>query len=72
LRTIKMLLARPGQLSLDYVNGRRVRYMKPVQLFMIINLIFFFLITNNIFSLTLNNYINYEPFISFNTKAIVA
>jgi uncharacterized protein DUF3667 len=72
LRTVKTLVAKPGQLSLDYISGKRVRYMKPVQLFLVINLIFFFLIMNNIFSIALNNYINYEPFISFNTKTIVA
>ena len=68
-RTLKTLLISPGQLSLDYINGKRVRYMKPVQSFLIINLIFFFFISTNIFSLTLPNYITKNPFINYTTNS---
>ncbi len=74
LRSVKTLITRPGQLSLDYTEGKTVRFMKPLQLFLVINLIFFFLSmhTGNLFSLGLQNYITYRPFTDYNTKAIVA
>lgn len=40
-RTLKLLFFRPGQLSVCYVEGLRVPYMKPFQLFVIANLVFF-------------------------------
>ncbi|MDB5134730.1 MAG: hypothetical protein JWP37_1333 [Mucilaginibacter sp.] len=70
-RTIKILITKPGQLSLDHTEGRRVKYMKPVQLFLVVNLIFFFLTASNIFSLRLQNYISYKPFTNYNTRQLV-
>ena len=58
--SIKTLVKAPGQLSLDYTEGKRVKYMKPVQFFLIVNLIFFVLTINNLYSLSLNNYITYK------------
>lgn len=70
-RTLKSLFIKPGQLSLDYVEGRRTGYMKPIPLFLVINLLFFVLIRSNPFSLNLYNYITFSPFTKFNTVAIV-
>jgi hypothetical protein len=42
LRTLKVLLTKPGQLSSAYFHGGRSRYTKPVTLFIIINIVFFF------------------------------
>jgi hypothetical protein len=70
-RTLKQLVTKPGQLSLDYTHGRRVWYMKPIQLFLVMNLIFFILAFHNMYSLPLNNYITYNPFIRFNTQHII-
>lgn len=41
LRTLKVLLTRPGELSRAYFHGGRSRYTKPLTLFIIINVIFF-------------------------------
>ncbi|CAN5268062.1 hypothetical protein BH09BAC6_BH09BAC6_15260 [soil metagenome] len=71
-RTIKTLIAKPGQLSLDYTEGRRVMYMKPIPFFLLVNILFFLIAGgNNLYSLSLGNYINYQPFTNFNTKHIV-
>ena len=32
---------RPGQLTLEYINGRRVRYIQPLRLYLTFSLIFF-------------------------------
>lgn len=38
-RTLKLLLFRPGQLTLDYLNGRRQRYVLPLRLFITLSVI---------------------------------
>lgn len=42
LRTLKLLLTKPGELSNAFFHGGRSRYTKPLSLFIIINVIFFF------------------------------
>jgi hypothetical protein len=71
LRTVKTLVAKPGQLSLDYSEGIKVRYMRPIQVFLVVNLIYFFFVTGNIFSLQLQTYLNYKTFFDYNTKEII-
>jgi len=71
-RTLKPLFIKPGQLSVDYVEGRQARYMKPIPFFLVVNLLFFVLmVINNPFSLPLYNYTHYAPFTNFNTIALV-
>lgn len=36
-----MVLSKPGLLSKEYVEGRRVNYVRPLQLFFVLNLIYF-------------------------------
>ncbi len=40
-RTLRALVLRPGSLTRDYLAGRRVPYMAPLQLFLVLNLVFF-------------------------------
>lgn len=42
LRTLRLLFTKPGQLSNAYFYGGRSRYTRPLTLFVIINVIFFF------------------------------
>lgn len=44
-RSAWFLVSKPGYLSSEYLQGRRVRYMKPLQLFIFINIIYYFSIT---------------------------
>jgi hypothetical protein len=39
--TVVTLLAHPGKLARDYFDGRGGRYMKPLNLFVLLNLVFF-------------------------------
>lgn len=50
-RSFFALLRRPGLLTAEYLAGRRKRYLKPLQLFVLCNVIFFFA----------------QPFTGFNT-----
>jgi hypothetical protein len=42
---IKLLVTRPGLLAKEYCSGVRVRYAKPLQLFFVINVVFFLLLS---------------------------
>ena len=45
LRTVWLLVSRPGYLSNEYFRGSRVRYVKPLQLFLLFNVIYYFSLT---------------------------
>ncbi|MES1203712.1 MAG: DUF3667 domain-containing protein, partial [Pseudomonadota bacterium] len=54
-RSVKLLLLRPGDLTVAYLSGRRRRYLGPVSLFFFANAVFFAvqsLTHTNIFSST--------------------
>ena len=40
-RTIVPLLIRPGQLTRDYLEGRRARYMPPFRMYLVLSVVFF-------------------------------
>jgi hypothetical protein len=40
-KSLGLLLFRPGRLSLEYIKGRRVRYVQPLRLYLTCSLIFF-------------------------------
>ncbi len=41
LRSFATLIARPGQLTAEYHEGRRARYLRPLQIFILCNAIYF-------------------------------
>lgn len=41
IQTLWLVIRRPGFLSKEYINGIRVKYIKPLQLFFILNLVYF-------------------------------
>lgn len=47
--TLRPLFLRPGQLTVDYVNGRIARYIRPFRLYLVSSVIFFVLLS--VFSL---------------------
>ena len=42
-RSLKLLFFKPGLLSREYIEGRRVRYVEPLRLYLTFSIIFFFL-----------------------------
>jgi hypothetical protein len=44
LRTLKLLLFKPGELSLEFSRNRRASYVSPFRLYLFINLLFFLLV----------------------------
>ena len=41
--TLRLLLTRPGQLTLDFLDGRRARYITPLRLYLSVSLVYFLL-----------------------------
>ena len=39
--TLKVILTKPGQLTKDFVEGRRARYVHPARFYVFVSLIFF-------------------------------
>lgn len=44
-KTYRMLLTKPGQLTMAYLEGRRVRYVSPLRVYLSCSILFFFLST---------------------------
>lgn len=53
-RTIKTMFIAPGKYSHDFVAGIRIPYMKPISIFFLANLIYFFSPSFNTFNSNLN------------------
>lgn len=43
LATFRLLVMRPGALTCEYLDGRRIRYISPLRLYLTCSLLFFFL-----------------------------
>ncbi len=67
LKSFWLLMARPGLLTREYFEGRRKPYLKPVQMFIIANVVYFFLqpyTIANTFNTTLKSHLSrqlYSP-----------
>ncbi len=62
VRSLWTLVARPGLLTADHLQGRRARYLRPLQLFLLINVLLFITAPQvPLFSYSLENYLRYAP-----------
>lgn len=60
LKTLWLTIKNPGFLSKEYANGRRVNYLRPLQMFFVLNLVYFlFKNVLQLFNSTLNTQMNY-------------
>jgi hypothetical protein len=41
--TLRLLIRRPGQLTIDFLDGRRARYITPLRLYLSVSLVYFLL-----------------------------
>lgn len=60
--SLKALVRQPGTISLAYMNGPRKRYMKPVTLFFVANLIYFLFPIFETFNTSLHSQIELNPY----------
>lgn len=70
-RTVKLLLTKPGQLSIDFSQGRRVKYMRPIPFFLVVNLIFFIIPFRNMYTQGLDTYTSFDNYTKYNTVGLV-
>jgi hypothetical protein len=61
LKTLRALLLRPGELTRAYMEGRRRPYMRPVNLFVVLNLIYFLVPLFELFNTSLHSQLNFMP-----------
>jgi hypothetical protein len=54
IKTLWLVLKKPGFVSKEFANGRRVNYLKPISLFFVLNLIYFFFPVIQLFNASLN------------------
>jgi hypothetical protein len=54
IKSLRPTITNPGFLSREYVDGRRVMYMRPLQMFFILNLIYFLFPVLQMFNSSLN------------------
>lgn len=72
-KTLKALFLKPGMLTLNFEAGKRVLYMRPFQLFIVANLLFFIIVRGtNLFASSLSNYYNSSLYSWFGTKDAVS
>lgn len=62
LRTLGALLFRPGLPSQAYLDGRRVAYLSPIGLFLLINLLYFLAPPMTDFNITLYDQYHLQPY----------
>jgi hypothetical protein len=48
--SLRALLFQPGRLSRDYIDGRRARWMSPVALFLLVNVVYFVFVQESDFA----------------------
>ena len=61
-RTVWTLVKSPGLLTADHLAGRRSRYVRPLQLFLLVNVLLFFAAPRvPLFSYSLANYSRFAP-----------
>ena len=61
LRTLKLMITRPGAMSYQYINGKRVSFIKPVSMFFIANLVYFLFPLFNSLDSSLSNQMYHLP-----------
>ncbi|HND43042.1 MAG TPA: DUF3667 domain-containing protein, partial [Cyclobacteriaceae bacterium] len=59
LKTLWLTVKNPGFLSKEYANGRRVNYLRPLQVFFVLNLVYFLFPVLQLFNSTLRTQMYY-------------
>jgi len=59
IKSLRLTILNPGFLSREYVDGRRVPYMRPLQMFFILNVIYFLFPVLQLFNPSLKTQIRY-------------
>ncbi|CAN5138443.1 hypothetical protein BH09BAC3_BH09BAC3_32050 [soil metagenome] len=58
IKTVWLIIRSPGGLSKEFAEGRRVKYLKPLSLFFVLNLLYFLFPVIQVFSASLKTQLN--------------
>ncbi len=58
LKTIWLMVRKPGSLSKEFAEGRRIKYLKPLSMFFVLNLVYFLVPVIQLFNASLRTQIN--------------
>lgn len=70
--TLKAVVLRPGELSAAYMDGRRVKYMRPVAFFFLANFIYFLAPVFETFNTRLHSQMHYQGHSAWVRKKVEA
>jgi hypothetical protein len=70
-RTLWLIVSKPGFLSAEYAEGRRVNYLRPLQMFFILNLIYFFFPVLQLFNSSLRTQMYYLAHSAWVRKLVI-
>lgn len=70
--TLKAVVLRPGELSAAYMDGRRVKYMRPVAFFFLANFIYFAAPLFETFNTTLNSQLHNQQYSGWAQRKVSA
>ena len=61
LYTLRLMLLKTGYVTRQYIEGTRIKFVKPLSMFFVVNLIYFLFATADTFNSQLTTQINYLP-----------
>ena len=61
LYTLRLMLLKTGFVTRQYIEGTRIKFVKPLSMFFVVNLIYFLFATADTFNSQLTTQINYLP-----------
>lgn len=70
IRTFRYLIFRPGVATVEFLEGKRMKFVSPISFFLFINIIFFLVSPVTDYSTTLKSQMNYQPY-SSHVKEII-
>lgn len=70
LKTLRLMLRRPGEMSYQYMNGKRIPFYKPVSMFFIANLLYFLFPLFNSLNSSLHVQMNMLPYSELATRLV--
>jgi len=70
LYTFRLMVTNPGSLSYQYINGRRVSFVKPLSMFFIANLIYFLFPLYSTLNTPLNVQMQHMPYSSIAERMV--
>ena len=72
IKSFRYFITKPGFLTREFIEGKRVKYISPISLFLIINLLFFLFSTASDFNLALIDQVTLQPYSSWAKELVMS